>query len=75
MLPLVGKSWSIVASVSTNFSGSGTNNTGMPSAAGATSVNVATNLVPSGTIYIGIVFNSPSASDTIDVTNLLANIV
>lgn len=67
-----GKAWLCSASVSTNFGGSGTNATALPSAAGATSVNVATNLVPSGTIYIGIVFNSPSASDTLEVRDLIA---
>ncbi len=66
-----GKSWSIVASVSTAFGGSGTNNTAMPTASGVANVNLITSLVPSGTIYIGIVFNAASGSDTLTVSDLV----
>lgn len=66
-----GKSWGIVASVNTNFGGAGTQGVAMPTAAGVANVNLGTNLVPSGTIYIGIIFNAPSGSDTLQVTDLI----
>ena len=67
-----GKTWACVVSSNATFNATGqTSAVAIPTAAGATSLSVTASVTPNGTAYIGIVMDTASSTDSIQVTDLI----